>query len=85
MDIKDNKWTSISALESFTNEQYFRRRYSSICNNLIVDFEPNNDYINDLEMIIHGGHYSGKRITFSSSNSSLKTLTPNNLPSSLYP
>lgn len=84
MNIKGNSWTSISALESFTNEQYFRRRYSSICNNLVVDFEPNNDYINDLEMIIHGGHYSGKRITFSSGNASLKSLVPNNLPSSLY-
>ena len=84
--IKDKKWSAggLQDTTKINGVNYYRRKWSNITKNLLVDFNLNANYTSVLNLILKDTEYSGNRITLSSINEDKKLIEPNNLPSTSY-
>tara|TARA_R110002167_G_scaffold136101_2_gene322724 strand:- start:1179 stop:8945 length:7767 start_codon:yes stop_codon:yes gene_type:complete len=83
--INESNWT-VGGLQDtlISAEPYYRRKWSSITNNLLVEFNLNSNYTSTIELILKDREYSGNRIKLSSINEHRKLIVPNNIPNKLY-
>ena len=81
--INNIAWVAGGLQDDYVDTKYYRRVWSSINSNLLVNFNINDNFTN-IEMVLKDGEYSGNRIIFSAVNKGRKLLTPSNIPTSIY-
>ena len=80
----DGLWTAGGVQDNIKGDVYYRRKWSNITQNLLVDFNLNTNYTSTISLILKDREYSGNRITLSTINEDRKLIVPNNLPTQSY-
>jgi hypothetical protein len=83
---KDKVWTSggIQETSKINGVKYYRRKWSNITNNLLVNFNLNSNYTSVINLILKDREYSGNRVNLSTINEDRNLIVPSNLPSLSY-